>query len=91
MEAESSESIRRRILALRAKTTANGCTPEEADAAAALAERLEARLGRSVHAQQSRSSQSILARIWRGHAQAYRAEEERRRAEARSHILGFKE
>jgi hypothetical protein len=90
MGPEWNASLKRRILALRAKTTANGCTREEAEAAAVLAARLEERLGRQVQAQASHASPSILTRIWRGHAQAYETEQERRRAEAMSHIVGLK-
>ena len=86
----NSNGIIRKIRALQSKTVQNGCTPEEADAAVATIARLEARLGYKVaRAEEPRARLGLRGRIWRNQAMDSVREQERRKAEAMSHIIGL--
>jgi hypothetical protein len=80
-----------RIRALRNMTIENGCSPAETTTAMRLANKLEARLSFKVNDMPThqRPSKTIRMRVWRQDAQRYDAEDQRRKAEAMSHIIGL--
>ena len=87
----NAEDLVKRVRALQTKTVANGATEAEAAEARAAVARLEARLGFAVApATPATPRLSLRGRIYRAQAPVTAREEERRKGEAMSHIIGLR-
>ena len=87
----NAEDLVRKVRALQTKTVANGATQDEASEARAAVARLEARLGFEVAPVTPAAPRlGLRGRIYRAQAPVTAREEERREAEAMSHILGLR-
>jgi len=87
----NTEDLVRKVRALKKKTVANGATRAEAAEARASVTRLEAKLGFEVAPEPPAAHRlGLSGRIYRAQAPVAAREEERRKAEAVSHIIGLR-